>query len=121
MGLKALEPKFRRFLFKPQPGNATSASIVLPTFSGQISASFVVVPGVSFTARLQPPPNTFATVCLPKGNNEGAQLTSLSVDGHAVAGYLKGDYVCVDGIGSAASPSEARVIERHWSSVELVV
>lgn len=116
MGLKPLAAKFSQFLFKPQPGSSTTASIVLPTLSGSIHASFEVVPAVSFTARLQPPPNTFARVCLPKGQAGGSEAKALIVDGKTVEGYVEGDYVCIDGIGSAPVSSQARIIERKWST-----
>ena len=95
-GLKPLEPAYRRFLFMPQPGNETSASITLPTIAGTIVASFRSEPA-KFSVTLSVPGNTAATVCLPRLGKTGA---SLMMDGKQTTGYVRGDYLCVDGVGS---------------------
>ena len=77
----------------------------LPTHAGAIKAAFVHSK-TAFTLTLSPPANTKAKVCLPK---LGLSSTSLTVDGRAMQGAVQGDYVCVDGVGSAAKP---RVISR---------
>ena len=100
MGLVPTAPKYARFVFMPQPGDCTSAKLVLPTLSGTITASFVVSPGVSFNATLLTPANTMAEVCLPKGIPTGNPSNWLLIDGAKVIGYFKGDYVCADGYGS---------------------
>ena len=105
MGITATTPAFARFTVKPQPGDVAEAQISLPTIAGPIRASFVQT-STSFALTLAPPPNTLARVCLPK---LGLAAATLVVDGKSVAGEVRGDYVCVDGIGSAAS---ARHISR---------
>lgn len=104
-GITASSPAFRKFMFKPQPGNLSFASIEVPTMSGAIAASLSQT-STSFAVTLAPPPNTFATVCLPRLNLPDASLT---VDGVAKLGRYLRDYVCIDGVGSAAKP---RVIVR---------
>jgi hypothetical protein len=69
-------------------------------------------------SQLSSPAGTTAMVCLPAtqaveaaaaatssyGAGPGSVDTTLYVDGKAVQGYAKGDYVCVDGIGSSSKP-----------------
>jgi hypothetical protein len=98
-GIVATQPGYMRFTCKPQPGPVEEAQIVFPTHSGLIKASFTQQPGTSFSLQLTPPANTLAKVCLPK---LGSSSMSLDVDGAPTAGYAQGDYVCVEGIGSAA-------------------
>lgn len=106
MGINPTAPAYTTFSVKPQPGSVEEASIALPTHAGMIRASFAQIPGKTFTLDLTPPANTLARVCLPK---LGLASTSLVVDGKATPGVVEGDYVCVDGIGSAAA---ARHISR---------
>jgi len=104
-GIEPIEPAFRRFTFKPQPGNVSQASITVPTQSGAITASISQASG-RFSASVNPPGTTLATVCLPR---LGIEDTILSVDGKDVQGYAMRDYVCVDGVGASHS---ARIIKR---------
>ena len=107
-GINPTRPAFAEFEVKPQPGPVESASIVLPTQSGPIAASFVQRPGTAvFQLTLAPPANTHATVCLPK---LGLAAATLVVDGKSLPGRIQGDYVCVPSIGSGPKP---RVISRQ--------
>ena len=105
MGITASSPGFKTFSVKPQPGSVTEAQFSLPTQAGLITASFTQSKA-AFRLKLSPPANTKAKVCLPK---LGLSSTTLTVDGHAMPGQAQGDYVCVEGLGSAAKP---RVISR---------
>ena len=105
-GITPTTPGFRTFVFKPQPGTVASASITVPTLSGQIVATLTQTPGTAFAVTLAPPAGTRATVCLPK---LGLTTATLVVDGVATQGSIQRDYVCVDGIGSA---KESRKISR---------
>ena len=109
MGIRATEPGFKKFVVKPQPGSVAEAQMSLPTQAGLIQASFVQS-SAQFTLKLRPPANTLAKVCLPKLGGASATLT---VDGKPTEATPEGDYLCVDGVGSASTP---RVIERHGSA-----
>jgi alpha-L-rhamnosidase len=104
-GIEPLLPAFQTFRCKPQPGSLTSASITVPTIKGAIVASFNVTVNVStvFTLHISPPPNTMATVCLPKLNQSGNELL---LDGKLVDGYSLRDYICIDNIGSSYTSRE---------------
>ena len=115
-GIEPTTPAFKTFKCKVQPGSLTSASITVPTISGTIKASFTVVAKTQssgsggtatvFSVTLSPPPNTFATVCLPSLHLAG---TLLHLDGKKVFGYVQRDYICYDNVGSADFP---RVVVR---------
>ena len=111
-GITPTTPGFRTFVFKPQPGSVASASIKVPTLSGNIVATLAQTPGTAFAVTLAPPPGTRATVCLPK---LALATTTLVVDGIATQGYAQRDYVCVDGIGSAQSSRKiSRTLEASY-------
>ena len=107
MGLRPLQPAYREFMFMPQPGNVTSASMTLPTVAGSIQASFSQpADGGSFMVSLSSPGNTLATVCLPR---LGSTSDNLEVDGKIEAGFARGDYACVRGLG----PGKHMVMRDH--------
>jgi hypothetical protein len=107
-GILATQPGYTRFTCKPQPGPVTEAQITMPTHAGPIKASFTQQVGRSFALQLTPPPNTLAKVCLPK---LGSASVMVVVDGTSTPAVAEGDYMCVDGIGSAAGGA-ARHISR---------
>ena len=104
-GINPSEPGYKKFVIKPQPGDVEEAQIAVSTHSGLIKASFVQSKA-KFELTLEPPANTMARVCLPK---LGLASTDVTLDGKKVVAQAQGDYVCVDGVGSAAAP---RVISR---------
>jgi alpha-L-rhamnosidase len=104
-GIQPLAPAFQTFMCKIQPGALAQGSIKVPTLRGTIEASFTST-ATAFTVHLSPPPNTLATVCLPKLALPG---TTLELDGQHVSGYVERDYVCIDKVGSNGTP---RVIVR---------
>ncbi|BDR55198.1 hypothetical protein KIMH_13090 [Bombiscardovia apis] len=92
MGLKALDPGWRRFSFIPQPGSVREASVVLPSHGGDIEASYrlsgpaqveagrIFVPGMS--ARVKVPPRQEVFPVLPAMLNlEPGQLALFEIDG----------------------------------------
>ena len=105
-GINPVEPGYKKFEIKPQPGDVAEASISVPTHAGLIKASFTQS-ATMFELTLSPPANTMARVCLPK---LGLTSTDVTVDGKKTAATAQtGDYVCVANIGSG---SAARVISR---------
>ena len=106
MGITATAPGGRRFDVRPQPGNLTWATARTPLLAGFVDASFNQT-STSFKLTLATPANALARVCLPTLGDD-KDLTLL-LDAKPVSGALDGDYVCIDGVGSASSP---RIIER---------
>lgn len=86
-------------------GPVEEAQITLPTVAGPIRASFTQSK-TRFVLELSPPANTLARVCLPK---LGIASNTLTIDGIVKKGVEQGDYVCIEGVGSAA---KARIISR---------
>lgn len=107
MGIVPTKAGYARFDVKPQPGNVTSAQILLPTLAGALRVGFEQVVGKVFKVTLQPPANTLARVCLPK---LGSRTRTLKVDSVTVAAVVQGDYLCVGGIGSAAAGAVRQIV-----------
>ena len=107
MGITATAPGGHRFTVQPQPGNLSWATVRTPLLAGFVDAAFNQT-ATSFRLQLTPPAGTLARVCLPAFGDH--QDLSLRLDAKTVTGVLDGDYVCIDGVGSASAP---RVVERH--------
>ncbi len=63
MGIKPLEPGFRKILIQPRPGHLKHASLVMPTINGAVSASFKKEEDY-FNLKITIPGNCQATVVL---------------------------------------------------------
>jgi len=91
MGVEPLEPGFRTFRIKPQPGSLRSAEAEVPTIRGNVKVAFENVPGESFTMDVRIPANSEAQVYLPLINKKG----KLQVDGKTMKGTVDGRFVRV--------------------------
>ena len=66
MGIRPLEPGWRRMIIQPQPGNLSYADIRVPTIRGYVSASFRRENG-EFILHVHIPAGTTAKIVLPCG------------------------------------------------------
>jgi len=99
LGVRPLEPGFRKVLIQPQPASLKTASGTIPTVRGPVKVSFRNEPTRLFELRTEIPVNMTATVGLPRIDERS---TALLVDGKKVTGELRDGYLFVDGIGSGA-------------------
>ena len=97
MGVRPLEPGFRKALIQPSPGDLASASGTVPTIRGPVVLAFENVPGESFSLEVDIPANMTARVGVPC---LGRASTSLVLDGKRVEGVLEGKHVFLDPVGS---------------------
>ena len=105
IGLTTVEPAFSSWQLKPQPGNATWATIRVPTVAGLFSISYNQTQS-SFSVAIVPPANTIGRVCLPTLDSSSS---SLQVGTRMVHGTVNGDYVCVGGLAPAKGDSVLNV------------
>ena len=90
MGVRPLEPAWRRVAVHPQPGTKLRrASMRVPTLRGEISLSFSREGAAPFALNLTLPGNTVAEVCLPTALLGAA--ARLWLDGEAVAAVRPAD------------------------------
>ena len=97
MGIRPLEPGFRKILIQPQPGSLAFASVRLPTIRGPVQVRLENRPGATMHLEVDLPGNTTARVALPRFGRTDAEL---SVDGRRVCGTPEGEFVFVEGVGS---------------------
>ncbi|MBN2578709.1 MAG: rhamnosidase [Pirellulales bacterium] len=99
LGVRPLEPGFRKVLIRPQPGTLRSASGTIPTIRGPIKVSLKNERGKTFILNVDIPVNVTAKVGLPYRGNPSPTITldgkDLKVTSH------EGSYF-VDGIGSGS-------------------
>ena len=69
MGIRPLEPGWKRLIIQPQPGNLRYADIRVPTVKGYVSASFRRENG-EFILRVHIPAGCAAQVVLPYGQTK---------------------------------------------------
>eukprot|EP00928_Gymnodinium_smaydae_P080703 TRINITY_DN64352_c0_g1_i1.p1 TRINITY_DN64352_c0_g1~~TRINITY_DN64352_c0_g1_i1.p1 ORF type:complete len:928 (+),score=60.54 TRINITY_DN64352_c0_g1_i1:39-2822(+) len=96
MGIKALAPGHKQFEVRPKPGKLHWAEIRLPTHAGFIYVR-IEQNIAEFRVSIVVPGNTNARVCLPRRDEV---TSSIIVDGESTMGYLSGDFVCINGVGS---------------------
>ena len=106
MGIKATSPAFQTFKIQPQPGNLTWGAIRMPSLPGFFDVNFNAT-STNFTLVFTAPADTTGNICLPLLSDKKSD--ELIVDGNTVHGQIQDDYVCVDGLGSAAQP---RIVQR---------
>ena len=121
LGIEALEPGYKRFSVKPQPGGLTRAAGTTPTVRGTVGAAFETVGGALDLA-VKVPANSTAVVTLPGKTVEvgagchllstGAGVTAASVREWATA---QGCTFSVDAPGSVGGtvPGDALALGRQ--------
>ncbi|MHC5057057.1 MAG: alpha-L-rhamnosidase-related protein, partial [Planctomycetota bacterium] len=105
MGIRPLEPGFRRVLVEPMPGDLRRAECMTPTIRGPVKVSFEQDPGRSFVLEVTIPANMTARVSVPSLGGDSAAVT---LDGESIHGRREGERVTVDGIGSGRHVLERR-------------
>jgi len=83
MGIRPLEPGWKRFLIEPQPSNLESAEIQVPTIQGLVTAAFRQQ-GETFTLKVHIPSGTSAQVVLPYGRKK-ERVRNLSAGDHEIS------------------------------------
>lgn len=91
-GINPTRPAYEEFTVKFQPGEVGTAEITVPTLRGAVGASFDNT-STLFSAAVDVPANTKATVALPAANTG---FVNLEVDGTVVAGTRDGAYLSVE-------------------------
>jgi hypothetical protein len=99
LGVRPLEPGFRRVLIHPQPGWLTRVAGTVPTPHGPVAVSLTT--GASGSRRLEVdiPEHVQATIGL---RQRGEGHATVTVDGNETAGRSDNGQVFVDGIGAGA-------------------
>lgn len=96
MGVRPLEPAFRRVLIRPRPGSLESAEMKFPTPRGPVKVRFDNQPEGPFSLEVELPENTAGRVDLPLRDQAGSRVV---VDGRPGEGSLGNGFVTVDPVG----------------------
>jgi alpha-L-rhamnosidase len=96
LGVRPLEPGFRRILIRPQPGTLSSAEGRVPTPRGPVHVAIRHNDASGFALEVQVPPNASARIGLP---TLGSTNATLRVNGDPVEGAVDGDTVWLDSVG----------------------
>lgn len=102
VGVRPLEPGFRRVAIRPQPASLRHFKSVVPSPRGSIGVEMDNVPGESVTARISIPAGVKAEVSLPMEAEGAAALkvngrpcrSSVSADGRVSFKLGAGDWFC---------------------------
>jgi len=97
MGVRPLEPGFKKVLIQPQPASLQHASAIVPTIRGPVRVSFQNPTAGPFLLDIDIPVNMTARVGIPIAE---ASNSILSVDGKSTRGQVEGMFLFVDSIGS---------------------
>ena len=92
MGVKPLDPTFKRIQIKPQPGDLKHASIKTPTIRGSVKVSFEKSEG-SFDMEFTIPANTSAQVVLPEPDRDSFKVM---LDGEEVKTIRRNGDLVID-------------------------
>ncbi|WP_230912681.1 alpha-L-rhamnosidase C-terminal domain-containing protein [Agrilactobacillus fermenti] len=93
-GIKPLQPGFKKFQVKLQPGNIAKASLKTPTAKGTIAASYQKANANNVYLDVTIPANTTARVSLPQPTDRGN--AKLLVDQVQVTAKQKQGYLTVE-------------------------
>lgn len=100
LGVRPLEPAFRKILIRPQPGYLACVSGVVPTIRGPVGVSLETKGSGARRLKVEIPSNTQASIGLKVGKKESAIIT---VDGKRVAARPEaGGVMCVDDINAGS-------------------
>ena len=97
LGIRPLEPGFRKVLIQPQPASLESVSATVPTIRGPIQLAIKNQPGKPFTLKVHLPTNMTARIGLPRRD---VQSTTVTLDGQKVTAEPQGDTLFLDDVGS---------------------
>jgi hypothetical protein len=96
LGVRPLEPGFRRILIRPQPGTLSSAEGRVPTPRGPVHVAIRHDDASGFALEVQVPPNASARIGLP---TLGSTNTTLRINGDPAEGVVDGNTVWIDPVG----------------------
>jgi hypothetical protein len=96
LGVRPLEPGFKKVLIQPQPGSLKHASSTIPTIRGPIQVSFKNEPN-AFELKVDIPANMTARAGIPQKLDRS---TTVWVNGKERKAEVHNGYLFVDGIGS---------------------
>ena len=96
LGVRPLEPGFRKVLIHPQPGPLTEVAGSVPTPHGPISVSLSRTPSGQQKLEVRIPENVRAKIGLKR---DGQTAPTLLVHGKPVTGVFEGDSLYVDNLG----------------------
>ncbi|MDP6524636.1 MAG: alpha-L-rhamnosidase C-terminal domain-containing protein [Kiritimatiellia bacterium] len=74
MGIRPLEPGFKKVLIRPQPGALEKASVKMPTIHGPVHVEFENKKGEPFRLKVKVPSGVTPRVEVPSEKKEGAQV-----------------------------------------------
>ncbi len=113
-GIQAAEPGFRHILIQPQVGEGLSwAHASYQSINGEIAVSWTKATGGSLTMKVTIPPNTTATIRVPKN---GMQSVSIRESGSPVwsEGRFLDNEVAISGIAEDSSYVAFRTGSGHY-------
>jgi hypothetical protein len=105
LGVRPLEPGFKRVLIQPQPGTLTRAEGTVPTIRGPVDVAFRNEPGKPFELAVTIPGNTTAEVHIPATSQDKVTESGGPVADNAGIRFLRmdsGHVVCEVESGSYA-------------------
>ncbi len=95
MGIRPLEPGFRKTLIQPRPGPMKNARLTMPTPRGAVTASIDNRPGKPFVIEIDIPDSVTARVDLPLlGTNENTVI----VDGKPRQATVDNEFLIIDSV-----------------------
>ena len=96
LGVRPLEPGFRKALIQPQPASLKNVKGVVPTIRGPITV-IIRNEGRRFALGVELPANTTAKVGVPR---IGKSSTTVLLDGEPVAADAEGETLYIDNVGA---------------------
>jgi len=93
MGVRPLEPGFRKVLIQPRPGNLKHASLTVPTIRGAITVRFEHPTTAAFRLDIDLPGNMTARVVVPRFDYAG---DTLQMDGVPVTSLVDGNCLVIE-------------------------
>jgi hypothetical protein len=97
MGVRPLEPGFRRVVVQPQPGGLAFAEARVPTMRGDVAVRFENEPAARFHLELSVPGNTVARVGLPAGTTKLGH--AVVFDGVPCHAQREGETLWIEDVG----------------------
>ena len=111
LGVRPLEPGFRKMLIKPQPGSLERVSGTVPTIRGPVTVSLETNGENTRELRVVIPPGTTAKVGL---RWRGGSMTMLVVDGQRVEACLEDGYLFIDDVGEGSHTIQCLPTPGRW-------